>query len=83
MVQNLLSEVTKTSGIAIHTRGDCELLSALILEETDQFISYNTLRRLYGLAASRNPRQQTLNTLARFCGYGGYREFCGVKSERC
>ena len=36
MVQNLLSEVTKASGIAIHTRGDCEFLSALILEETDR-----------------------------------------------
>ena len=81
MIQNLLSDVIKTSGIAVHTRGDCELLSALILEETDQFISYNTLRRLYGLAASRNPRQQTLNTLARFCGYGGYREFCGVQPK--
>ena len=48
MVQNQLSEVIKTSGITGHTRGDCELLSALILEEIDQFISDNTLRRLYG-----------------------------------
>ena len=81
MLQNLLSEVAKTSGIAVHTRGDCALLSALILEETDEFISYNTLRRLHGLAASRNPRQQTLNILAKFCGYGGYQEFCGVQPK--
>lgn len=76
MVQNLLIEVSKVSGIEIHTRGDCELLSALILEETDQFVSYNTLRRLFGLAPSSKPRQQTLDILAKFCGYGGYQNFC-------
>ena len=76
MVQNLLIEVSKVSGIEIHTRGDCELLSALILEETDQLVSYNTLRRLFGLAPSSKPRKQTLDILAKFCGYSGYQNFC-------
>ena len=61
MVQNLLIEVSKVSGIEIHTRGDCELLSALILEETDQLVSYNTLRRLFGLAPSSKPRKQLIH----------------------
>ena len=81
MIQNLLIEVSKVSGIEIHTRGDCELLSSLILEETDQFVSYNTLRRLFGLAPGSKPRQQTLDILAKFCGYGGYQNFCIVQPK--
>ena len=76
MIQNLLTEVIKASGIDVHTRGDCELLSALILVETDMFVSYNTLRRLFGLAEGGKPRQQTLDVLSKFCGYDGYRNFC-------
>ncbi len=81
MVQNLLIEVSKVSGMEIHTRGDCELLSSLILQETDQFVSYNTLRRLFGLAPGSKPRQQTLDILAKFCGYSGYQNFCIVQPK--
>ena len=44
--------VRDKAGIPIRNRGDCEVLSDLILEVTDEFISYNTLRRLYGMASA-------------------------------
>jgi len=81
MIENLLSEVTKAARIEIENRGDCELLSSLILEETDQFISYNTLRRLYGLAPGGKPRRQTLDALALFSGYVDYRNFCSTQPK--
>ena len=35
-------------GQSVLNRGDCELLSNLILETIDIEISYNTIRRLFG-----------------------------------
>lgn len=46
MIDALLSETELTSKIQVGNRGDCERLSELILERTDEFTSYNTLRRL-------------------------------------
>ena len=42
------------------------MLSDLILERTDEFVSYNTLRRMFGLAQPVKPRRQTLDVLAAF-----------------
>ena len=81
MIKELLIEVEKVSGLTIQTRGDCEFLSSLILQETDQFISYNTLRRLFGLARAGKPRRQTLDTLAQFCGFKNYSEYCGAQPK--
>ena len=81
MIKELLIEVEKVSGLTVQTRGDCEFLSSLILQETDQFISYNTLRRLFGLARAGKPRRQTLDTLAQFCGFKNYSEYCGAQPK--
>ena len=81
MIQELLIAVEKKSGLTVQSRGDCEFLSSLILQETDQFISYNTLRRLFGLARAGKPRRQTLDTLAQFCGFKNYGEYCGVQPK--
>lgn len=62
----------KNAGFAIQDRGDCQLLSELIIERIDELISYNTLRRLYGLAGYVKPSKNTLDTLARFNGYKDY-----------
>lgn len=57
-------------------RGDCHLLSDLILGHTNEFISYNTLRRLYGFAPEVKPRTKTLDVLAQYCGYVSFQQFC-------
>lgn len=72
----LLTTVVQRAGFPIQGRGDCEVLSDLILERTDEFVSYNTLRRMFGLAQPVKPRRQTLDVLAAFVGYRDYQEFC-------
>ena len=59
MIEELLQKVEDAARIRVGNRGDCELLSELILVETDEFVSYNTLRRLFGLAAGGRPRRRT------------------------
>ena len=68
----LLTTVVQRAGFPIQGRGDCEVLSDLILERTDEFVSYNTLRRMFGLAQPVKPRRQTLDVLAAFVGYRDY-----------
>lgn len=75
MISRLKNEVVKSCGFEILQRGQCELLSRLILERTDQFISYNTLRRLWGLAPGGAPQRKTLDALAQFCGYVDYAQY--------
>jgi len=71
----LLTQVTDRAGTTVHKRSDCELLSSLIEEETGQFMSYNTLRRMYGLAPPVRPHRSTLDVLSRFCGFRDYAHF--------
>jgi hypothetical protein len=72
MIEYLKKLTEKNAGFSIQDRGDCQLLSELILEKTDELISYNTLRRLFGLASYVKPSKNTLDTLARFNGYKDY-----------
>jgi hypothetical protein len=76
MERRLLMAVRDKSGIPVLNRGDCEVLSDLILEATDELVNYNTLRRLYGLAKPVKPRRQTLNILSVYCGFQDYPDFC-------
>ena len=76
MVSDLIKEVEKRFGKKIENRGDCELLSLLILELLDETVSYNTLRRMFGLMKYSKPNSKTLNLLAQFVGYNGYINFC-------
>ena len=81
MIDALLSETELTSKIQVSNRGDCERLSELILERTDEFISYNTLRRLYGLAPGGSPHRKTLDILSMYCGFAHYQDFCRQAPE--
>lgn len=75
----LLKKVTiETAGFDIKDRGDCELLSNLIIEKTDKDVNYNTLRRLYGLAKYVKPNQKTLDILAQFNGYKDFSNFIHI-----
>ena len=75
MISRLLNEIEGHVGFRIRSKGDCLRLSDIILESTDEDISYNTLRRLYGLAGSVQPRTGTLDVLSRLLGYRNYSDF--------
>ena len=75
MISRLLNEVEGHVGFRIRSKGDCLRLSDIILESNDEDISYNTLRRLYGLAGSVQPRTGTLDVLSRLLGYRNYSDF--------
>ena len=76
MIEALKEAVLDKAGIKMQGRGDCEMLSDLILGQTNEFISYNTLRRMYGFAPEVKPRVKTLDVLAQFCGYASFQQFC-------
>ena len=75
MIHKLKKRIEEKIGTKIENRGDCELLSNAILDILDIDLSYNTIRRLYGLAPSTKPNSKTLNTLALFIGYNSYVHF--------
>lgn len=76
MITELKSEVEKHFARKITNRGDCEALAQDIYEKTGAVLSYNTIRRIYGLAAYRKPRASTLDQLAAYCGFDSFIEFC-------
>lgn len=78
MIDYLKKLTIKNAGFEIKDRGDCQLLSELILERTDELLSYNTLRRLFGLVGFVKPNKNTLDVLARFNGYKDYLHFIKI-----
>jgi len=75
MLTELKSEIQKTFNRKIENRGACEALVQDIYEKTGAVISYNTVRRLYGLAEYRKPRESTLDHLAVYCGFRSFKDF--------
>lgn len=75
MINTLKKEIERKIDREIKNRGDCEFLSLLILEVLDETISYNTLKRFFGLTKFTKPNIKTLNILARFIGYNEYTDF--------
>ena len=75
MIQQLKNLTEKTIGFKIKNRGDCHKLSELIAVSIDEEISYNTLRRFFGLDKETKPNSKTLNILARFNGFESFADF--------
>lgn len=75
LIDILKKEIEKKIGKKVTNRGDCELVSNVILETLEVEISYSTIRRLYGLINETKPNKKTLNTLAKFVGYKNYIHF--------
>lgn len=75
LIDILKREIEKKIGKKVTNRGDCELVSNVILETFEVEISYSTIRRLYGLVSGTKPNNKTLNTLAKFIGYKNYIHF--------
>ena len=74
---NILKKKTfERVGFKINNLGSAIQLSNKILEENDEFISYNTIRRLYKIIKSNeNPSKKTLDIISRFNGYINYNHF--------
>lgn len=49
-LEELKSITEKKVKFKINNLGNCKLLSEIILETIDEYINYNTIRRIYGLA---------------------------------
>ncbi len=75
MVEELKGQIEKSFGRKIISRGDCELLSDDLYRKTGVVISYNTIRRMFGLAEYRQPRLTTLNLLSNYIGFQSYHDF--------
>lgn len=75
-IRALRGELEITFGRPIRGRADCEQLSTEIFERTGKLISYNTVRRLFGLAGSSRTKTSisSLNILANYCGYQDYQD---------
>ncbi len=71
-----LKEITQTKiGFEISTLSDCKRLSAIILTVTDSYISYNTLRRLFGIIKMVKPSEFTLDAISKFNDFKNYNDF--------
>ena len=76
MLYQLKNNVSYKCGFKIKNRGDCVRLSQMISMELGIDLSYNTLRRLYGIVQGTSPSSTTLNTLSKYVGYNSYVDFC-------
>jgi hypothetical protein len=75
LIDILKKQIEAKIGKKVTNRGDCELVSNVILETLGLEISYSTIRRFYGLVNETKPNNKTLNTLAKFVGYKNYIHF--------
>ncbi len=75
MIAVLKAQVEKTFGQKIARRQHAELLAQDIYLKTNILVSYNTIRRFFGMVANTTPRQTTLDALALYCGFKDYLEF--------
>ena len=64
MLYQLKNNVSQKCGFKIKNRGDCVRLSNMILIDSGIDLSYNTLRRFYGVVKGTKPNSRTLNTLS-------------------
>ena len=81
MIDELKTEVEKTLGRRIVTRGDCELLAEDLYLKTGAILSYNTFRRLFGIIEYRKPRESTLDVLSVYIGFQSFQDFTKRFSE--
>ncbi len=82
MLYQLKINVSLKCGFKIKNRGDCVRLSDMILKETGVDLSYNTLRRFYGIVQGTKPSNRTLNTLSIYVGYKSYVDFCAAYPQK-
>ncbi|MEW5845273.1 MAG: hypothetical protein AB1777_03295 [Bacteroidota bacterium] len=74
--KQLIESVEKQFGKKIAYQRDCKTLSDKVFEQTHEYISPATLRRLFGfLSTNSKPTRVTLDILARYCGFSNWQKF--------
>jgi len=75
-VKELGNLVSARFGKTITNRRDCEELSEQIQVVTSHLLSYNTIRRYFGIVKGQfKTRRQTLDILSQYCGYNDFTDF--------
>ena len=75
-VEKLKVMVQQVCGIPLRYGNQCKGLSNSISEHSNEYISYQTLRRLFGFIQSNSEiSSHTLNVLANYCGYHHFDDF--------
>ena len=75
MITFLKTSTHKKAGFKIDYYNSSRRLSEIICIETGISLSYNTLRRFFGIVKSVKPSNHTLDTLALFNGFLNYTDF--------
>ncbi len=75
MITFLKTSTQKKAGFKIDNYNSSRRLSEIICIETGISLSYNTLRRFFGIVKSVKPSNHTLDTLALFNGFLNYTDF--------
>ena len=75
MIAILKTKTQKKAGFKIDNYNSSIRLSEIICIETGISLSYNTLRRFFGIVKTVKPSNHTLDTLALFNGFLNYTDF--------
>jgi len=75
MIPILKTSTQKKAGFKIDNYNSSRRLSEIICIETGISLSYNTLRRFFGIVKSVKPSNHTLDTLSVFNGFSNYTDF--------
>ena len=75
MIKTLKVLTQKKAGFKISNYNTSKRLSDIVYIETGIEVSYNTLRRFFGVVKSVKPSNHTLNALAIFNGFTDYNDF--------
>lgn len=75
-MEDKLRDITESKiGFKIKSLKDSKRLSEIIAKENDIEISYNTIRRFFGVVKNVQASNFTLNTISKFNGYDNYSDF--------
>ena len=73
--KNLIKLLEEKSGNQLNSSSDCEKLALDIESSTGERLGFTTLKRLLGFTSEQaEPRQSTLDILARYLGFNSYKE---------
>lgn len=73
------TEIERVYGHALKYPADCHRLALSVRESINETIGVTTLKRLFGFVSDvQEPRESTLDLLARYCGYSDYNAMLSV-----
>lgn len=76
-MKNFLNDIEGAVGRTMRSHGDFLWLSEKIFNRMRIYVSHTTLKRLWGyIDEGVQPRESTLDVLARFMGYADYGAYC-------